>query len=130
VSEPRYRNVLVIEDDETFCRVVARSLEAYGVEVRSVASVQAALGAIAERRPDLLLLDIGLPDRTGWDLLRALRAQQVEIPTVILSAARVPPERLSEFRPLAYVRKPFPLEALLRVVVGAPAADIVEGARA
>jgi DNA-binding response OmpR family regulator len=71
---------------------------------------------VAQERPDLILLDINLPDRTGWDVLRELRRRQNEIPTIVISAVRANPSRLAEFHPLAYLPKPFPIEALLRLV--------------
>jgi DNA-binding response OmpR family regulator len=63
-----------------------------------------------------MLLDLNLPDRSGWDLMRQLKSQGVSVPTIIVSAVRVSQERLDEFRPLAYLPKPFPLEMLLRLV--------------
>jgi DNA-binding response OmpR family regulator len=67
-------------------------------------------------QPDLLLLDINLPDQTGWDVLRELRRRGTEVPTIILSAVRVSHNRLDEFHPIAYLPKPFPIDALLRLV--------------
>ena len=72
-----------------------------------------------------MLLDINLPDRSGWDVLRDLRGGQGGA-TVIISAVRVSADRLAEFRPLAYLPKPFPLEALLRLVAGDEQASEVE----
>jgi DNA-binding response OmpR family regulator len=92
-----YRRILIVEDEPTLRRVIARNLT---------------------ERPDLMLLDINLPDHTGWDVLRTLRSRGVEVPTVVVSAVRVGQNRIDEFRPLAYLPKPFPLEALLRIVEG------------
>ena len=111
-----YRSVLVVEDDDSLCRVIERNLTARGATVRRAASVGEALAAIAVARPDLLLLDIDLPDRSGWSLMRELEARRIDIPTIVMTGTRVTPERLAEFRPLAYLPKPFPLEALLRLV--------------
>ena len=113
----KYGRVLVVEDDESLCRILKRNLAARGIEAGCAESVAAALQSIAAARPDLLVLDINLPDRSGWELCRALRARGLEIPKIILSATRVTPERLAEFKPLAFLPKPFPLEALLRLVV-------------
>lgn len=118
MSEIPARRILVVEDDATLCSVLERNLRAHGSDAQCIATVQGALAEVGRRRPDMMLVDIGLPDGTGWDLLRALRDRAIEVPTVIISATRVVPERLAEFRPLAYLPKPFPLDALLRLVNG------------
>lgn len=111
--------MLLVEDEAAFRQIIARNLRARGVEVREAETASQAIASIAEDRPDLLLLDINLPDRSGWDVLRELRRRGINVPTVVISAVRVPTGRLEEFRPLAYLPKPFPLEALLRLVLGA-----------
>ena len=113
-----YHNVLMVEDDDALCRVVDRNLTARGVSVRRAGSVADALAAIAADRPDLVLLDIDLPDRTGWDLMRALAAHEMDLPTIVITGTRVTPERLAQFKPLAYLPKPFPIDALVRLVSG------------
>jgi DNA-binding response OmpR family regulator len=120
----KHGRVLVVEDDESLCRILKRNLAARGIEAVCAESVAAALQSIAAARPDLLVLDINLPDRSGWELCRALRARGLEIPKIILSATRVTPERLAEFNPLAFLPKPFPLEALLRLVVEREGANV------
>jgi DNA-binding response OmpR family regulator len=117
---PLYRNVLMVEDDDAFARVVERNLTARGVSVRRAGSVADACAAIAAHRPDLLLLDINLPDRTGWDVLRDPATSAAHIPAIVLSGTPLRPERVAEFKPMAYLPKPFPLEALIRLVVGEP----------
>jgi len=111
-----YRRILVVEDEAGLRGIIARNLTARGYTVREAATVGEALAALNAELPDLLLLDINLPDRTGWDILRELAARGQQVPTVILSAVRVSPARLAEFRPLAYLPKPFPVEALLRLL--------------
>ncbi len=108
--------VLVVDDETTLRRVIARNLVALGHLAHETATATDAIRAVVESHPDLILLDINLPDRTGWDVLRELRRRGIEIPTIIVSAVRVSPARLEEFKPLAYLPKPFPLESLLRVV--------------
>jgi DNA-binding response OmpR family regulator len=106
--------VLVIEDDEQLRRIITSNLVARGHAVRQAADATGALAALAEEQPDLLILDINLPDRTGWDVLRdANLPEQVRV--LMLTAVPVSPRRLAEFRPVAYLPKPFPLEALLRL---------------
>jgi len=124
VTGTRYRNVLVVEDDNVLARIIERNLSARGVRVLRAASVGEALAAIAVARPDAMLLDIDLPDRTGWDLLRSLQTRDMKIPAIVVSGTRVTPERLAEFKPIAYLPKPFPLDALLRLVIGEEAESI------
>ena len=112
----KYRNVLIVEDEATFRSIIARNLRARGVEVAEAEDTRSAFVQLNRRLPDLMLLDLNLPDRSGWDLMRQLKSQGVSVPTIIVSAVRVSQERLDEFRPLAYLPKPFPLEALLRLV--------------
>jgi len=118
-----YRRILVVEDEPTLRRVIARNLTRRGLMAVEVDSADGALRAVAAERPDLMLLDINLPDRTGWDVMRELRARGIEVPTIVVSAVRVSPDRLDEFQPLAYLPKPFLLEALLRLVLNGPATD-------
>jgi DNA-binding response OmpR family regulator len=117
-TTPRYGRVLVVEDEAPLRRVIARNLTSRGVQVREAATADEALQAVATELPDLLLLDINLPDRTGWDVLRGLNQRSVQVPTIVVSAVRVSQSRLDEFHPMAYLPKPFPIEALLRLVVG------------
>ena len=62
--------VLVVEDDEQLRRIITSNLVARGHEVRQAPDASAALAELADEHPDLLILDINLPDRTGWDVLR------------------------------------------------------------
>ena len=116
-----FQRVLVVEDEATLRRVIARNLTGRGLAVCEAESADAAVDAVAQERPDLILLDINLPDRTGWDVLRELRRRQTEVPTIVISAVRANPSRMAEFHPLAYLPKPFPIEALLRLVFSRPA---------
>ena len=106
--------VLVVEDDEQLRRIITSNLAARGHEVRQASDASAALVALAEDKPDLLILDINLPDRTGWDVLRDAQLPD-DVRVLMLTAVPVSPRRLAEFRPVAYLPKPFPLEALLRL---------------
>jgi DNA-binding response OmpR family regulator len=118
-----YQRVLLVDDAPTFRAVIARVLASRGYTVREAADAAEALAALRDEPPDLMLLDINLPDRTGWDVLRDLSVAGKHVPTVVLSAVRVNPARLAEFRPLAYLPKPFPLDALLRLLENGTAAE-------
>ena len=110
----KYHRVLIVEDDATLRGLISRNLVARGHEIVEAENAAEALKALEAGQPDLLLLDINLPDQSGWHVLRQIDGQRV--PTVIVSAVRVSQARLDEFKPLAYLPKPFPLEALLRIV--------------
>lgn len=113
-----YRSIVVVEDAEGLRRVISLNLARQGHRVREAATASEAIRELTEELPDLLLLDINLPDRSGWDVLREMARRGIEVPTIVISAVRVVPSRLAEFRPLAYLPKPFPLDSLLRLAGG------------
>jgi DNA-binding response OmpR family regulator len=117
-----YRRVLLVEDEPALRRVIARNLTSRGLDVAEAGTVAEALNTLDEETPDLILLDINLPDRSGWDVLRDLQRRRIGVPTIVVSAVRVSQSRLDEFQPIAYLPKPFPIDALLRLVLGVPAA--------
>lgn len=109
------RQVLVVEDDDSLRDLVARNLTARGHQVRQAADAGEALEALGRETPEVLVLDINLPDATGWDILRAAQLSPATA-VIMLTAVPVSPKRLQEFRPVAYLPKPFPIEALMRLV--------------
>lgn len=109
------RRVLVVEDDDSLRDLITRNLVARGHQVRQAPGVAAALEALRAEAPDLIVLDVNLPDGTGWDILRIARPP-ASTAVIMLTAVPVSPKRLAEFRPVAYLPKPFPLDALLRLV--------------
>ena len=123
------RPVLVVEDDPTLARAIARNLSARGYATRSAMTVADATTAIADVDPALLLLDIDLPDGSGWEVLRGLRAAgHGDVPVIVMSALRPNPRLCKDLRPTGVLEKPFPMEALLRQVatfLGRSAAPVV-----
>jgi two-component system, OmpR family, response regulator len=113
----------VCEDDDELRGVVRSALERDGYRVRATASGAEAVAAFAEHAPDVLILDIGLPDADGRDVCQALRARGVVMPVLFLTARDALSDRLSGFHSGGddYVTKPFAvaelivrIEALLR----------------
>jgi DNA-binding response OmpR family regulator len=122
--------ILLVEDDEVLCDLLARNLRARGYDVSIAVDAESALSHLRVTTFDLIFLDINLPDQTGWDVLRTAQKKGYihpltidgainTLPVVVLSAVRVSPSRLAEFHPLAYLPKPFPMEALLRLAAEA-----------
>jgi DNA-binding response OmpR family regulator len=114
-------NVLLVEDESALADVIARNLRARGHEVAMNTTAEAAMLSIAERRPDVLILDVNLPDRSGWDVLRQLSAaDRQHLRVVVISAAPVSAKRIEEFKPDRTLEKPFPIDALMRATSAAP----------
>ena len=118
-----FRRVLLVEDEAILRKVIARNLTGRGIQVCEAGTGAEAVQAVLSQTPDLVLLDINLPDQTGWDVLRDLKRRGKDVPSIVLSAVRVGQNRLDEFHPLAYLPKPFPIEALLRLVLRDRAPD-------
>ena len=78
--------VLVVEDDPRVREVVRSSLTSAGHSLSVAASIAAANTEIAARAPDLAVVDVGLPDGSGLDLCRSLRASGYEFPLLLLTA--------------------------------------------
>lgn len=103
------------EDDDELRRDVQTALERAGYAVRATASGTEALSAFAGEPPDVLVLDIGLPDADGRDVCQALRARGVSTPVLFLTARSTLTDRLSGFHAGGddYLPKPFALAELL-----------------
>jgi len=108
--------ILVVEDDTTVSEVVTRYLERDGFGVETVADGQAALASVALSRPDLIVLDVMLPQVSGFDVCRRLEADRV--PIVFLTARGEEADRLMGLQLGAddYMTKPFsPRELVARI---------------
>jgi DNA-binding response OmpR family regulator len=108
--------ILLVDDEPRLRQALARSLSARGHRVDEAGCFVDAMDAIEHTDYDLLLLDVNLPDATGWDVLRQLRATGHELPAIVISAIPPSAQRVREFRPLGVLHKPFPIESLLRLV--------------
>lgn len=108
--------ILLVEDELRLRRTLVRSLEGRGYRVVEAATAADAVSAALSTDFAVMLLDVNLPDATGWDVLRQLRAAGCEVPVVVLSAVPPNPTRVREFRPLGVLYKPFPIDALLRLI--------------
>jgi len=107
MNEPRTQ-VLVVEDEAEIRRFVRLTLEAEGHVVHEADGMQRGLIEAATRRPDLLVLDLGLPDGDGVDLIRDLR-QWSAMPVIVLSARSGEADKIAALDAGAddYLVKPF-----------------------
>jgi len=77
---------LLVEDDPDGCDLMQMMLRRFGAEVTAVSTAAAALESVRERRPDVLVSDIGLPDGDGFQLLRLVRESNHDLPAVAVTA--------------------------------------------
>lgn len=112
--------ILIVEDEPDIRFLASMILVGEGHTVFEASTGQEGLAGIKEHKPDLVLLDIRLPDMEGWDVLRAARADEstAEIPIVIMSAhsSGHTLDRAVFAGSNGYLVKPFKHEELLAVV--------------
>jgi DNA-binding response OmpR family regulator len=112
--------IYAIDDDANILRLVRNYLEQAGYRVGVASNAETGLSLLRHAPPDLLLLDLGLPDRDGWDLTRLMRAdrQLASIPIIMLTARVGDSDRITglELGADDYITKPFnPREVVARV---------------
>jgi DNA-binding response OmpR family regulator len=110
--------ILVVEDTPAYAEALERTLALEGHQVLLATHALEALARARAEPPDLVVLDLGLPDRDGYHVLRELRARGVDCPVLILSARSLERDKVEGFRLGAddYVTKPFAaLELLARI---------------
>jgi two-component system OmpR family response regulator len=105
----------ICEDDDELRGVVRQALEREGFSVVATATGSEAVETFSENAPDVLILDVGLPDADGRDVCQALRARGVLTPVLFLTARDALTDRLSGFHAGGddYLTKPFALAELI-----------------
>lgn len=114
-------NILIVEDEQAIIRFVRAALEADGLRVHEAQTLQRGLLEAATRKPDAIILDLGLPDGDGLDFIRDLR-QWSQTPIIVLSARVEEQDKIAALDAGAddYLSKPFgigELQARLRVAL-------------
>ena len=106
--------VLVVDDEPQIRRALRTSLEAHGYEVQTVGTGEEAVIGAAESAPELMLLDLGLPDLDGTEVIRRVRGF-TELPIIVLSVRDAQQDKVAALDAGAddYVTKPFAMEELL-----------------
>lgn len=125
--------ILLVEDETSLGTWLAKALGRAGIVVDWVDSARTALASASEGTHDVIVLDLGLPDRDGQDLLAELRRRDRRTPTLVLTARDALAEKVRAFQAGAddFLAKPFELEelqvrlqALLRRARGAASARL------
>jgi DNA-binding response OmpR family regulator len=127
--------LLIVEDEDRIASFVEKGLRANGFTTTRAATGAEALGMVGFQPFDLVVLDLGLPDLDGFEVLRRMRAEGIQVPVVILTARDSVHDTVSGLDGGAddYITKPFRFEELLARVrarlrngAGAGTADVLE----
>lgn len=111
------RDVLIVDDVPNNLRVLSTALKEHGYQVRTVLSAKMAFSAVRMALPDLILLDINLPDMDGYSVCRELKLcpETAEVPILFLSALGEAKSKVAAFHNggVDYITKPFQLEEVV-----------------
>ena len=119
-SQSTRQRILVVDDDRDIVRLVRAYLEQAGYHVQTAYDGETALHVLRSERPDLMVLDLMLPDRDGWDITRLARGDSglAHIPIIMLTARVDDTDKILglELGADDYITKPFnPREVIARV---------------
>lgn len=107
--------ILLVEDDADLRNTIARGLQAVGYMVFQAGSFREAIDKMTIK-PNLMILDINLPDATGWNVADWLESVTSDVPIIVISGFMPDEKRLQQFKPKAFLPKPFAIEELLDLV--------------
>jgi len=107
--------ILLVEDDRSIAQALELTLQKQGYSVNSVGTGAAALHVVDTQPPDLLILDLGLPDIDGLEVLKRIRGKEVDLPILLLTARAGLDDRVRGLDSGAddYLPKPFDVSELL-----------------
>ncbi len=114
-EEPGPNRVLVVDDERPITDLVTMALKYEGFSVASAATAREARTAVMEFRPDLVVLDVGLPDEDGFALTQRLVDDGIKVPVIFLTARDSTEEKVRGLTVGGddYVTKPFSIEELV-----------------
>jgi len=107
-------HILLVEDNESLAEGLTLALKKEGFVVNRVCTGKLALAAVASNPPDMLVLDLGLPDMDGLDVLSEMRSAEVRIPVLVLTARGQLDDKIAGLDRGAddYLAKPFDMQEL------------------
>ena len=112
------RLILVVDDDPGISRLLRYNLEDRDTRVIAAVNGLEGMRLLTEEKIDLLILDIKLPDFSGWGILSLLRISGVyrRLPVIMISVESLETEIITTYRPDGYLQKPFDVRQLLAMV--------------
>ncbi len=119
LAEVERKRVLVIDDDLPLRGMLAAALDKHGYQVLLAGDGAEGLRALMIHRPDVVLLDLAMPEVNGWDFLQRLKesGRLGQIPIIVLSAhLRIEPQAILQMGVSAILPKPFNLPELLDLI--------------
>lgn len=113
--------VLIVDDTLEFAEMIALTLQRAGMQADYAQGGHEALGYLTKQTPDILLLDIGMPEMNGWQVLEAIKSQypHTNFPIIIMTAFGDPANKLIgklQSRVYRYLTKPFESKALIDAI--------------
>lgn len=107
--------ILIVDDEPEMVRGLADNLRFEGYQTLAAGNGKDGLALALQESPDLILLDVMMPELSGWDVLRALRKKDLDVPVIMLTARGEEVDRVLglELGADDYVTKPFSLRELL-----------------
>jgi CheY-like chemotaxis protein len=105
--------VLVVDDDPGVRETIGTFLRVEGYAVETAADGAEALEHIGREHPAVVLLDMRMPVMDGWDFVRELRAREIDLPIIVMTAAQDARRSAEEIGAPAYVAKPVSYPALI-----------------
>ena len=112
------KKILVVDDDSILSKMIDISLTRRGHNVKVSYSGVEAVKYLFEEKPDLMVLDIRLPDCDGWFLVKLFKKLEwaEKIPLIIISVLEPDRGKVAEAKPDAYIQKPFDIGQLMQTI--------------
>jgi DNA-binding response OmpR family regulator len=114
------KKIMVVDDEKDIVDIVASFLESEGYTVHSALGGEECIESIKDINPELLLMDVMMPDMNGWEVLRELKNRGVldKIKVIMLTVVKEPKQEYADLSPyvLDYITKPFNKIDLLKRV--------------
>lgn len=111
------KHIVAIDDTESIRTLLRVTLEAEGAVFQGAATASGGLAICESKNPDLVILDLGLPDHEGFDILPRLK-KRTNLPVIVVSVRNEPAsfKRAKELGADAYITKPFSIGNLIAVI--------------